>query len=253
LAWDSRIGEAVDDLEQRWQAFSELRDVLRLTNAELPRSDNQARQRLLPEIELLRLQKIEKQVEEYTSQLGRRLAAEPSKDSPHAIILKYLNRYGQYLFGHPAVRDPDGSVLKVVERTNNVLEHFFGQGKQRLRRRLGRANLARDLAQQPAQAVLAANLCHPDYVRALCGTLERLPAAFAALDARAIGKATPLCRDHRDSKLWRKIQSLLQASENPRPVPATATSSPHLADQVLVPGASAGAESQQRPGAAQIR
>ena len=57
--------------------------------------------------------------------------------------------------------------MAIVERTNNVIEHFFGDEKQRLRRRLGRANLGRDLEDQPAQTALAANLRHPDYVRVL--------------------------------------------------------------------------------------
>jgi hypothetical protein len=113
--------------------------------------------------------------------------------------------------GHPVRLDEHGSVVAIVARTNNVLEHFFGHEKQRLRRRLGRANLGRDLQQQPAQAALAANLRHADYVRILCGSLDNLPAAFADLDARAIRDATPLVRDHRDSKLEGRVRALLQS------------------------------------------
>ncbi|MEA3397046.1 MAG: hypothetical protein U9R05_06250, partial [Chloroflexota bacterium] len=42
----------------------------------------------------------------------------------------YFNKYGNCLFGHPVIRDDDGTVIAVVERTNNVAEHFFGEEKQ---------------------------------------------------------------------------------------------------------------------------
>ena len=53
------------------------------------------------------------------------------------------------------------------------------------RRRSGRKKLTQDLENLPPGAPLAFNLRDPDYVDLLCGTLERLPAAFAALDADA--------------------------------------------------------------------
>jgi hypothetical protein len=103
----------------------------------------------------------------------------------------------------------------VVERTNNVLEHFFDQQKRHLRRRLGKAHLGRDLEDQPAQAFLAANLRHNDYVRVLCGSLDNLAVAFADLDQKALAKATPLARDNRDSDLKRRVRMLLERDAKP--------------------------------------
>ena len=94
-----------------------------------------------------------------------------------------------------------------LERTNNVAEHFFATSKQKLRRRLGRAHLGRDMEDQPAQAALAANLLCPDYVRIVCGTLDRLPQAFAALDRKAITESTPLQRNHKDAALRKRIRA----------------------------------------------
>ena len=87
-------------------------------------------------------------------------------------------------------------MVHVSARTNNVAEHFFATAKQKLRRRLGRAHLGRDMQDQPAQAALAANLLCPEYVRIVCGTLDRLPQALAA--------TTPLQRNNRDAKLRRR-------------------------------------------------
>ena len=104
--------------------------------------------------------------------------------------------------------------MAIIERTNNVPEHFFGHEKQHLRRRLGRANLGRDLEDQPAQAALAANLRHSDYVRMLCACLDQLPIAFAELDAQALAQTTPLSRSNRDSKLQHRIRTLLTGAED---------------------------------------
>lgn len=74
-------------------------------------------------------------------------------------------------------------------------------------RRLGRAHLGRDMEYQPAQAALAANLLCPEYVRIVCGTLDRLPQAFAALDRQAIAAATPLERNNKDAALRKRIRA----------------------------------------------
>lgn len=211
---DPRFATAVTRLEKGWQAFCELRDVLQLTHCELPRADIRQHQKALPALEARRLREIERAVRDYRSELHERIATpenpEPLFPSPNTIILKYLDRYGDRLFGHPTLRDEDNTLVAIVERTNNVLEHFFGDEKQHLRRRLGRANLGRDLEDQPAQAALAANLRHPEYVRVLCGSLDHLPTAFADLDQQALEKAGPLSRSNRDSSLQRRIKTLLK-------------------------------------------
>jgi len=215
LQRDCRVASASQTLDHGWQAFCALRDVLRLSNAELPRGDTRTRQQPRPALELLRLHEIEQAVQDYRAQLQQRLPKQHSCSrkpaSPQALILKYLDRYGARLFGHPAYRDEDGEIVAVVPRTNNPAEHFFGRTKQSLRRRLGRANLGRDLQQQPAQAALAANLRHPEYVRVLCGSLENLPAAFAALHTRSMPTSSALHRDHRDKQLHRRVRQLLEA------------------------------------------
>ncbi len=215
---DKRFATAVTRLEKAWQGFCELRDVLQLTNAELPNGDARSHQIALPALEASRLQQIQEAVNAYQKELRERLATNSQEyaiaPSPTAVILKYFERYGDHLFGHPTRRDADGTVLAVVERTNNVPEHFFGQEKHKLRRRLGRAHLARDLEDQPAQAALASNLQHSDYVRLLCGSLDNLPTAFAELDERALEQAPPLSRNNRDTGLQRRIRELLDHQPN---------------------------------------
>ena len=212
LEKDKRFNNAVGRLEKGWQAFTDARNALRLTDSELPRGDKRYQQVDLPALEAQRLKKIETEVVHYLDglheQVGDDSLTKPT--TPHAIILKYFNKYRDHLFGHPVIRNENGAVIAVVERTNNVDKRFFGKEKQQLRRRLGRAHLGRDLEDQPAQAALAANLCHPDYIRILCGSLDNLHNEFADLDKQALDKATPLVRSNRDTALQKRIRVLIE-------------------------------------------
>ena len=60
---------------------------------------------------------------------------------PERIVLRCLDRYGHGLTGHPVARDEASRALQVVDRTNDVIEQFFGAAKQGHRR---------DLQGQPA-------------------------------------------------------------------------------------------------------
>lgn len=176
-------------------------------------------QKHLPALELLRLQQIKQAVDEYTTDLEKRVPAKdkgPKKpNSTAGIILRYLRLYGPSLFGHPAKYDEQGRVVAVVERTNNVAEQFFGRQKQQLRRRVGRGQLGRDLEKQPAQVSFVSNLRDPEYVRLLSRPLDDLPAAFAQLDQESSTEMSPLVRDHRDSQLQRVLRQLLDEPAQP--------------------------------------
>ena len=221
------MASTIAELRERRRVFGELRAVLRLENSELPGGEKPASQAMIPAAQLLYYQNIEIALKKYEGHLRKIAGADASKkrpDTSEGIILKYLERYQEQLFGHPAIRDEDDHVTAVVERTNNPAEHFFGRSKQLLRRRLGRANLARDLQQQPAQTALVANFRHPDYVRIVCGSLERLPEVFATLDDAEIANVN-LTRDHRDSGLDRIVEQLLdrcpppESTQLPPPTP----------------------------------
>ena len=209
-----RIAWAVPRLERRWAVFNQLRAVLRLRDDELPRGVRRAPfARRCPASAAQRLQAIETAAKAYHEGLRQRVAAQPASGAcapdpvPEAVVLEYLDRYSDGLFGHPTARDGDGRILAVVERTNNVAEHFFAVAKQKLRRRLGRAHLGRDMQDQPAQAALAGNLLCPDYVQVVCGTLDQLPQAFAQLDREAITSTTPLQRNNNHAALRKRIRA----------------------------------------------
>ena len=69
------------------------------------------------------------------------------------------------------------------------------------------AHLGRDMQDQPAQAALAANLLCRDYLQVVCGTLDQLPQAFAALDRKALNSTTPLQRNNNHAELRKRIRA----------------------------------------------
>ncbi|MCP4614419.1 MAG: DUF2924 domain-containing protein [Planctomycetes bacterium] len=211
-----RFIATVNELEARWTAFCELRDVLRLSKAELPRGDTRTMQTQLPALEMHRLQQIKQAVEQYTGDIEGRITAKKKRSkrskSAAGIIIGYLQQYYPFLFGHPVKLDENGIIVAITQRTNNVAEHFFGREKQQLRRRVGRGQLGRDLEDQPAQVALVSNLKNPEYVRCLVGSVDKLPDAFAQLDQETSTDLKPLNRENRNSQILRVLRKMLEES-----------------------------------------
>jgi hypothetical protein len=161
-----------DALSQRADLFHRLRAVLRL-------EEKNPTAKKLDQIQAA-LQHLEASLRSKRPERG------PAKDTRGAIdlILAHLDRHGPHLWGH-AIRIPRraGGGIRLVARTNNGLESLFHTIKHGERRRSGRKILTQDFEVLPPAAALATNLHHADYVTLVCGSLDRLPEAFAQLDA----------------------------------------------------------------------
>ncbi len=161
-------------LRRRAALFDEMRDVLRLA-AEIPKDETQQE-----------LEDMRHRLEEWVASLKqRRPLRGPAGDIREAIdvILKHIENHGKNLWGHaiPLPEDAGGGI-RLVSRTNFLLENRFKHMKHGERRRSGRRILTQDLEHLPAEAALVYNLECDDYVKIVCGSLERLPEAFAQLD-----------------------------------------------------------------------
>ncbi len=181
-----------DVLERRERIFDELRRALRLQvkstgEVTAPCADSKT---------LGELQDIEAAVAKLTASLRqRRPQRGPAENTRKAIdlVLTHLDRHGPSLWG-PAIALPptNGGGIRLVDRTNLLLEAFFGIVKHGERCRSGRKNLGQDLEQLPAGALLAQNLAHSDYVEILCGSLDNLPRELAKLDSSDRRYALPV-------------------------------------------------------------
>jgi hypothetical protein len=211
---------------RRTALFDELRDALRLIPKERKRSTSSPPRHLPIEGAIKELNNIQAAVENFTASLhDRRPKRGPAQDMREAIdiILEHMDTHGDTLWGHVvSVSIPEGEVTRIVDRTNYNLERgLFGEMKHGERRRSGRKNLTQDLEHMEAGAALARNLTRPDYVELVCGSLEDLPQAFAALDA-----------DRRAKRLAGHSLPPLGRSSNP--IPEVATASLPAADRPLL-------------------
>jgi len=173
--------QAASMLRRRAAPFDEVRAALRL----FPRHDDTPD--LASQTSPQRLKDIQAAVLSLTASLReRRPQRGPAQDSRQAIdlILAHIDRHGPSLWVHAIALPPEaGGGVRLVHRTNNILESFYRSLKQDERRRSGRRTLTDDLEHLHPEAALARNLLHHDYVEILCGSLQNLPRAFADLDA----------------------------------------------------------------------
>ena len=145
----SPLEQVAQAIRERAQIFTELRVALRFTEGKLkgPEANcaGQNQQQALSDIR--------QPVDNLADSLRqRRPGRGPAKDQRQAIdiVLTHLERHGKFLWGH-AVPMPDqlGGGVRLVDRTNNILEGFFHTMKHGERRRSGRKNLAQDFERPP--------------------------------------------------------------------------------------------------------
>lgn len=190
--------QTVKRLRRRADLFDELRDQLRLAK-NLPQEESEE------DLDAMRTQ-----FEEWTIMLeARRPKRGPGSDIRDAIdiILKHIVTHGDNLWGHAiSLSEKAGGGIRLMDRTNEVLENFFGTVKQGERRRSGRKNLTRDLEHMRAEAVLVYNLERPDYVEIVCGSLEELPLAFAQLDMENLNRKKKWLPPQETTSLMQELQ-----------------------------------------------
>jgi len=180
------FAQVARDLDKRAKLLAELRSALRLA----PKSNGRSDATVAPADVLQRADEFEdirKAIAKLTASLKeRRPERGPAKDLRQAIdiVLTHLERHAPFLWGHViTVSTESGSSVRLVDRTNNILEGFFHGMKHGERRRSGRKILTHDFERLSPAAALAMNLTRLDYVAILCGSIEELPRAFAELDA----------------------------------------------------------------------
>ncbi|MFQ5457889.1 MAG: hypothetical protein ACE5FC_05490 [Myxococcota bacterium] len=174
------------DLRARVNLFEELRKTLRLSHGSYGRSRPCSKRPLTPRQARKELRDVRAALKSFAASLRRRRPQRgPAQDLRQAIdvILDHLKKHGKSLWGHE-IRLPAraGGGIRLVDRTNNLPEHFFHGMKHGERRRSGRKNLTRDLELLPPESALVQNFNHADYVKIVCGSLDRLPRVFAQMD-----------------------------------------------------------------------
>jgi hypothetical protein len=179
--------QIIRKLRSRAELFDELRDALRLVPKRFAGSDRkESSMTISSDQAAIQLRDIREQVDEFFISLkNRRPKRGPAQDMRNAIdlITRHIEDHGQYLWGHViGMPEEKGGGIRVVDRTNNIIESFFRGIKHDERRRSGRKILTQDFECLPPEAALVYNLNCADYVSIVCGSLDRLAKAFARID-----------------------------------------------------------------------
>ena len=176
------VSETSETICARAELFDELRVALRLN----PKPSGDDAPDLSVDEAVAELCDIRKAVRTLKQSLRKRRPERgPAEDTREAIdiVLKHLEQHENSLWGHVITLSENvGGGIRVVARTNNLLESFFHRMKHGERRRSGRKVLTDDFEHLPAEAAMAYNLTKPNYVKIVCWSLEKLPDAFADLD-----------------------------------------------------------------------
>ena len=171
---DDELKKAAQDLEAMEAIFSELRVVLRLEKTDVYKQEND---KTAPDNTDF-IAKLEAEVSCYLDTLHERLKSGTLTDAEMTavcVVLEYFEKYGAYLFGHFYVAfDASGNtVIKLIERSNNVMEHSYRVQKHQLRRRTGAKNLDFIFERQLPAATMMANLKNPIYQKCVLGNKSR--------------------------------------------------------------------------------
>ncbi len=194
------LNRTVQQVQEANSLFTRLREALRLTAQDSVKGLNETAGFSSPE----QACQTEAEVHRFHQDLYREREKQLSvtKRKGIDIIVQHLDKYWDGLFGHClALGDSDQHYL-MVQRTNNISERFFRGVKRFLRRITGKKKLNREVNALGDQALVIFNLKTPAYVKLICGSLDNLAEAFAALSQK--GELTGHAREPSARYLDRK-------------------------------------------------
>ncbi|MBN2729416.1 MAG: hypothetical protein JXR53_09360 [Bacteroidales bacterium] len=123
-------------------------------------------------------------IELFTKELEMKAEESDLYRKPVQTVKKYFIKYEENLSGH-MIRINENIVINVY-RTNNIMEHFFGAFKRRLRGRIGVRNLRRQIDLMHPAAMLAENLGKEKYMKIVgCNDVHDFASIFAQYDQEA--------------------------------------------------------------------
>jgi len=195
---DPEIQKTVQDLKERVTVFTELRNTLRLEKTDIYK---QAKDKAISD-ELEVVATLKEETSRFRGTLCGKLEDGAGSDayaSATRTILAYLDKYGRYLFDHFVTsHDASGGiVIKMIERTNNIMERSYRDQKHKIRRRTGIKNLGFVFEHLFPAAAMMDNLENPAYVETVLNNRTRADLAelFSTLDDIMDYRDTPMFQD----------------------------------------------------------
>ena len=200
-AEDPEMQETVQGLKEAGAVFTDLRAVLRLEKTDVYK---QEKDKKTPD-ELGAILRLEEETSGFRSVCIERLgsgAASAAQAGALRTVIAYLDQYGPYLFGHfVTTYDASGNTaIKLIERSNNIMERSYRDQKHQIRRRTGIKNLGFVFEHLFPAAAMMVNLENPIYQQTVLNNKTRgdLAGLISSLDGVMDYCDTPMFQDDFD-------------------------------------------------------
>ena len=195
------IQKTVQDLKAMDAVFTELRAVLRLEKTDVYKQEKDKKEPDKLEI----VAKLEEETSSFRSACADRLetcAVTDAQANALRSVVSYLDQYGPHLFNHFVVTyDASGNIIiKLIERSNNIMEKSFGDQKHQIRRRTGAKNLGFVFEHLFPAAAMMVNLENPIYQQTVLDSKTRggLVGLISSLGCSIDYRDTPMFQDDFD-------------------------------------------------------
>ena len=117
------------------------------------------------------------------------------------------------------VNTPEGQIIIVLHRTNNILERFFRGEKRRGRKKSGTASLNKTLKTILADTPLVRNLENDDYYKIILNGCSTLSERFSQIDGIIVREQLRQAKKNQE-KISPEIKSIIKHSDLPEKISA---------------------------------
>jgi len=201
---DKQLNESAASMEAKAKVFDKLREALRIA---LPEGKNG----LNDNGDEKDLKTIEKKVTEFRHWL----VSEEKRKETYLKMIEQLDKYWEKLFADPlVVNTPEGQIIIVPQRTNNILEKFFRGEKRRDRKKSGTASLNKTLKAILADTPLVRNLENDEYYRTILTGCSTLAERFAQIDDKTVRERLRQAGKNQE-KIPPEVKSIIKQADLP--------------------------------------
>ena len=196
--FSKKLQKTVQGLKETSAAFTELREIMRLEGTDVYKQDKDKMNQLSHED----VAHLKDQSSRFRSVISERIksgAANAAQLRAYRIILTYFSKYERFLFNHfVTCNDASGNeTVKLIERSNNIIERHYRDQKHQIRRRTGTKNLGHVYEHLFPAAAMIVNLKNPIYQQTILQNKSRYGFAelFSSIDCSRGYLDTPMFQD----------------------------------------------------------
>ena len=201
---DKDLNESATSMEAKVTVFDKLRKALRIA---LP----EGKKGLNDDGDVKDLKTIEKKVTGFRDWL----VSDEKRKKTYKKMIEQLDKYWEKLFADPLiVNTPEGQVVVVPQRTNNVLERFFRGEKRRGRKKSGTISLNKTLKAILADTPLVRNLENDEYYKILLNGCSTLAERFAQIDDKTARNQLKQAEKNQE-KISPEVKSIIKQPDLP--------------------------------------